>query len=178
MLKFIRLTPDSPEYDDVIGLYVSAFPDDERRPLDDFRTVLAENPFFVAQVVSDGGSFVGFITYWDFPSYRYVEHFAIASSLRGHGYGGDVIEWLKSTTPLPVVLEVEPPTTSQARRRIQFYERHGFVLSDYAYEQPPYCPGAGSLPMRLMVARGEVLGQFTAATLEPIYHFVYRVASK
>lgn len=45
MLKFIRLTPDSPEYDDVIGLYVSAFPDDERRPLDDFRTVLAENPF-------------------------------------------------------------------------------------------------------------------------------------
>ena len=178
MLKFIRLTPDSPEYDAVIGLYVSAFPDDERRPLDDFRTVLAESPYFVAQVVSDGDAFVGFITYWDFPSYRYVEHFAIAPGLRGHGYGGDVIERLKSTTPLPVVLEVEPPVTSQARRRILFYERHGFALSDYAYEQPPYRSGAARLPMRLMVTQGEALGPVTAATLEPIYHFVYRVASE
>ncbi len=38
----------------------------------------------------------------------------------------------------PMILEVEPPFTQEAQRRINFYERLGFHLNDFEYWQPPY----------------------------------------
>lgn len=36
-----------------------------------------------------------------------------------------------------VVLEVELPEDSLKKRRIGFYERHGFTFNEYPYIQPP-----------------------------------------
>lgn len=47
------------------------------------------------------------------------------------------------------MLEVEPPETDTARRRIGFYERSGFVLNGYDYTQPPL--GRSRSAVRLMV---------------------------
>ena len=49
-----------------------------------------------------------------------------------------------------VVLEVELPEDALTRRRIGFYERHGFVWNDYPYMQPPMRKGQEPLPLRLM----------------------------
>ena len=41
---------------------------------------------------SEGDMFVGFISYWEFGSYRYIEHFAVHQGLRGRGYGSEIFE--------------------------------------------------------------------------------------
>lgn len=100
---------------------------------------------------SDGcGRFCGFITWWDFGGFVYGEHFAMLPECRGVGIGGEVIDRFVAEAGKPVVLEVELPTNDMARRRIGFYERHGFVLCDAEYVQPPYDAGGGCVPMRLM----------------------------
>ena len=52
---------------------------------------------------------------------------------------------------LLIVLEVEMPVEEMAKRRINFYQRQGFVLWEKEYKQPPYKPGDDFLPMYLMV---------------------------
>lgn len=100
---------------------------------------------------SDGcGRFCGFITWWDFGGFVYGEHFAMLPECRGAGIGGEVIDRFVAEAGKPVVLEVELPTNDMARRRIGFYERHGFVLCDAEYVQPPYDAGGECVPMRLM----------------------------
>ncbi len=178
MLTFNRVCLGTPDCEQMTALYLSAFPEDERRPVDELHALLAGEPSFVAWAIKDAGEFVGFVTYWDFDACRYVEHFAISSSCRGHGYGGEVIEEVKRTTALPVILEVEPPSTEQARRRVAFYQRHGFALSDYPYAQPSYRSDGKTFPMRLMISEKRFLGCITAQWLQPIYHFVYRVTEE
>ncbi len=175
MLTFADLTVNVPDYIRVESLYLSAFPADERRDPTDFARLLRQESIFRGLIVRDASGFVGFITYWDFPAYRYVEHFAISSACRGRGYGGRVIEYLKQSTDLPLLLEVEPPTTEQAVRRIRFYASHGFSLYDFYYVQPSYHPGGQGPELRLMATRREQLGEMTAGRLEPLLRSVYGV---
>ena len=100
--------------------------------------------------VAGGGEFCGFITWWDFGGFVYGEHFAMLPECRGAGIGGEVIGRFVADAGKPVVLEVELPTNDMARRRIGFYERHGFAVCDADYAQPPYDAGGECVPMRLM----------------------------
>jgi GNAT superfamily N-acetyltransferase len=77
------------------------------------------------------------------------ERLAIKKELRGKGYGSKAIERLISKYP-KIVLEVEKPDTCNARRRISFYERLGFILNLYPYLQPPYNPRMHPVPLFLM----------------------------
>lgn len=97
-----------------------------------------------------GGEFCGFITWWDFGGFVYGEYFAMLPECRGAGIGGEVIDRFVADAGKPVVLEVELPTNDMARRRIGFYERHGFAVCDADYAQPPYDAGGECVPMRLM----------------------------
>ena len=100
----------------------------------------------------DDGTPIGLLTYWDFGDYCYVEHFATSQELRNKGYGKLSLECLHNTLRRPIVLEVECPTNELAQRRINFYQRQGFVLWDKEYFQPPYRNGEEKLPMLLMVS--------------------------
>ena len=126
--------------------------------------------------VAGGGEFCGFITWWDFGGFVYGEHFAMLPECRGAGIGGEVIDRFVADAGKPVVLEVELPTNDLARRRIGFYERHGFVLCDAEYVQPPYDAGGGCVPMRLM-SHGMSLDEETFERVRNIlYAEVYGVA--
>lgn len=172
MMHYSRLTTLSPDFDAVIKLYILSFPEEERRPVADFRDNVERGGAFSLLAAYDDRAFVGFVTYWDFPSYRYVEHFAITPDSRGRGYGGLIVEEIKRAG-LPVLLEVEPPVTEQARRRVRFYERHGFMLSDLPYAQPTYRPGGEEIPMCLMAANAESLWPLGSETLVFIRREVY-----
>jgi hypothetical protein len=50
----------------------------------------------------------------------------------------------------PVFLEVEPPSTEIARRRINFYERIGFHLNKFDYLQPALQGGQKPLLLKNM----------------------------
>lgn len=158
---------------DAQRLYLDAFPQNERRDIDAW-TALAEagGPFRIDEWQYQG-HFAGFLTYWSFPRFTYVEHFATASALRGKGMGGRWLDAFVAQTANPVVLEVEPGDTTMAQRRIAFYERHGFYLSEQSYVQPPYRKGDAPLPLRLMTTDSAFLAAHAAEVVRQIHHEVY-----
>ncbi|MDE6854772.1 MAG: GNAT family N-acetyltransferase [Muribaculaceae bacterium] len=135
-------------------LYLDVFPPEERRPWTDIAAPrLSDGPRLLFVASGAGvGDFAGFVTLWDFGTFVYIEHFAIESSLRGHGTGAQVLALLRDMLARPIVLEAEPVSDDNpmAARRIAFYCRNGFALLDHDYVQPPYQAGLPSVPLRLM----------------------------
>lgn len=152
-MELTIIKTDHPHYAFVENLYLSAFPENERRPVDAQRRNVDTNPLFRCYLLTgDGGRPIGFITLWCPDGFYYAEHFAIDPSLRNGGWGSRVVRQLLRELELPVVLEAEVPADDLSRRRIAFYERQGFRIWDKDYVQPPYRPGGESLPLYLMVA--------------------------
>ena len=144
-------TSDLQHYKFMEELLVDAFPPEEYRQLEELREYTDRTGNFHNNIIFDDDLPVGFITYWDFDRFYYVEHFATNPALRNGGYGKRTLEYLCNHLQLPIVLEVERPVEEMAKRRICFYERQGFTLWKNDYYQPPYKPGDDFLPMYLMV---------------------------
>ncbi len=152
MIELKRIsTADKAYYLFVEELYIAAFPQEERRDSQLQREHTDHNPIFYTNVILSDKKPVGFITYWDFDTYYYIEHFAIDPSQRNGGYGRKVLDHLKEQFERPVVLEVELPQDELSTRRIHFYQRLGYELWGNEYRQPPYRKGDDYLPMHLMV---------------------------
>lgn len=152
MIRFQPITTsDVNHYKFMEDLLVCSFPPEEYRKLEHLREYTDRTGNFHNNIIFDDETPVGFITYWDFDGFYYVEHFATNPALRNGGYGKRTLEYLREILKLPIVLEVERPVEEMAKRRINFYQRQGFVLWDKDYQQPPYKPGDDFLPMYLMV---------------------------
>ena len=138
-------------------IYTESFPPEERRPTDQFFR-LADTPgapFRILVICDDAGHYAGFISYWQFDTFAYIEHFAVNPAARGGGIGACALREFKAMSGLPVVLEVERPgSNDMADRRIAFYRRNGFhTIDSYDYIQPPYAPGLPEVPLLLMCDR-------------------------
>ncbi len=119
-------------------LYISAFPEEERRDLEyQLETINIEN-FQAEAVCDDQGSFVGIIFWWEFEQIRYIEHFATDPRVRGNGVGSKLLGQFCTESTKPIILEVEHPVEEIQHRRIGFYERLGFHLIDFDYSHPSY----------------------------------------
>lgn len=149
-LTFTPIHSNSPEYPFCERLYQTAFPSTERRNTALQRKVTDTTENFHFHALSVNGKTVGFLTFWEFPRFIYIEHFAIDATMRGQHIGQTVMEHFHKTTPKPIILEVERPDTDIARRRIGFYERCGYTLWRNDYLQPPYQEGQDFLPLYLM----------------------------
>ncbi len=134
-------------------LYLSSFPVEERREWESIAEILADasSPYRMTAILADG-EFGGFITSWNLDGIVYVEHFAVALSMRGGGIGGAAVREFVARSSFPVVLEVElPESGAMACRRIEFYRRNGFTAcAEYEYIQPPYSAGLPEVPLMLM----------------------------
>lgn len=177
MIRLQRIsTADKSLYQYMEQLITTAFPPEEHRPLEDLRVYTDTKPHFHNNIIFHHDTPVGFITYWDFDKYYYVEHFAIDPSQRNGGHGKNVLNQLCQLLQQPIVLEVETPEEEIAQRRINFYTRQGFVLWDKPYLQPPYRPEDDYLPMLLM-AHGDLTCDRDFETVKKdIYREVYNVA--
>lgn len=133
----------------------SSFPTEEYRPLAELRSQTDHTAIFHNNIIRENNLPVGILTYWEFPSFVFVEHLAICPNLHGNGYGSRALSCLCGEMNRPIVLEVERPDTPTARRRVDFYSRNGFVLWPNEYRQPPYRQGDDFIAMRLM-AWGEI----------------------
>ncbi|NIG53125.1 GNAT family N-acetyltransferase [Chitinophaga sp. Cy-1792] len=134
--------------DEIRNLYESAFPLEERRPWPDQLKLLAADKIRLLTLEKDG-KFAGFVFYWQLPAFAFIEYFAISPESRGGGAGTTVMTLLEKELK-SIVLEVEPPNTEQAIRRINFYERLHYKTFPEYYEQPPYYPGYPFLQLKLM----------------------------
>ena len=152
ILTYQLLQPGHKDFPQAETLYTEAFPSCERRDLSKWRMLAANAlaPFTVWGLYAEE-EFMGFITFWQFDGFLYVEHFAILPEKRNGKKGARALaQFVALQSPLPIVLEVEEPTEEMARRRIGFYERGGFSLLTPPYLQPPYRAGEAFLPLRLM----------------------------
>ena len=119
-------------------LYLEAFPANERFP---YAALLLASQLkgHALRAIYDGEDFVGLVYYCYDASYFYLLFFAIAPSAQSQGYGGRVMADLKGFAGqrtfvlMAEGLDETADNAHQRKRRIAFYDRHGFAVSDYDY---------------------------------------------
>lgn len=126
-----------PLYATFLQLYKASFPIFEQRTVTQQISAL-ENSAYRLTAFNDDGRFVGFVAWWEFDSYLYVEHFAVDESLRGKGYGNAVLRELIDKVNKTVVLEIDPVVDRVSEARLRFYTKCGFVSNPYPHTHPAY----------------------------------------
>ncbi len=145
-MKLVPITEE--RFDLVFSKMTAAFPLEERRDALDQKECL-NNEFFKFSEIFDKETVIGFIAIWDFPEFVFIEHIAVDEDKRAGGYGSKTIELVKDTYKKPIILEAEAPETEQQIKRIRFYDRLGFKINSYDYEQPSY-HGGESVPLKIL----------------------------
>lgn len=168
-MELIRV--EKSEFAEIYAAMVEAFPLAERRPRAAAEALFSEPCYTLFHTVEDGVR-VGFVSVWALDGTTFVEHFVTYPAYRGRGYGRLVLALLGEKYG-SLVLEVEPPDTEMAARRIAFYRRAGFVTNDYPYIQPSYHGAGGEVPLLLMSFPDALTAPAETARL--LYQEVYRV---
>ena len=171
MIRPLRET----EFDALYSLLEASFPPDEYRAREDQRRLL-DDPAYHPYVLADSHDAPrGLVTVWDFDSFAYIEHLAVAPELRCGGRGATLLQAAFDLHPKRFCLEVELPETELARRRIGFYERNGLYLNaEYAYMQPSLGAGRRSIPLLLMTSGGVASPETLDHIRDTLYARVYR----
>lgn len=159
-------------------LYLSAFPECERRDADIWAEYHKEKKDFCVYIIRRGEKFSGILTAWKLVHFIYIEHFAIQENERGSGTGSLALSQFIGQNSLPIVLEVELPLTAQAVRRIAFYERLGLSVCEKPYLQPPYRDGDDEFPLLLMSTDSLRLDTHFEEVKQAIYRNVYGMVHK
>lgn len=172
MIQLQKAPPSS--FDAIYSLLERSFPPDERRSYEGQKALLLEPNYAIYTTKTDGDDCEALLTVWQFPTFAYVEHFAVDPACRGQGLGSQMLNALKTMLPCPICLEVELPETDFARRRIGFYQRNGFFLNEYPYLQPAYGPGKAPVPLLLMTSGGPISPEQFDTMKTALYETVYR----
>ena len=155
-------------------IYETSFPEDERRNFDLLKALDEKSNLDFFVITDNQANAIGIISLWSFEEFIYIEHFAIQQNERGKGIGSSVLSSLANKYSKPVLLEVELPENDLAKRRIAFYQRHGFAIQPYDYTQPAYDKTKQSLPMIVMIkADFEITKRFFDSAIATIYKEVY-----
>ncbi|MFH1520634.1 MAG: GNAT family N-acetyltransferase [Candidatus Micrarchaeota archaeon] len=167
-MYFERITPDSFLFDAVKLIYETSFPSDEKRELD--LLLFDKKDYSLMAAVED--RVIGFISFWDFGTFIFIEHLAVEKELRNQGIGSKMLgEFMNKYQN--IILEVEKPQNEQQYLRIKFYEQFGFKLNHYPYVQPSYGKGKSPVPLYLLTyPRPLNLDQFTNIK-KKLYEIVY-----
>ncbi len=136
-------------FDEIFPLLESAFPENELREKERQKAML-QKACYRLYGVRKNGKFAAVFAAWEIEDFLYIEHFAVKEEYRNGGYGGKLLDAFLAEKGKPTVLEVEEPEDELTRRRIGFYERHGFMFNGYPYLQPPMRQGQDVLPLKLM----------------------------
>lgn len=141
------------EFDEIYEIMEESFPTIELRLKEVQKSLLDLEIYSIYGIKNEINSdkkYKGFIAIWEIDKFMYIDHFAISKNFRGDGIGGKVLDDLIEWKNKAVVLEVELPDGEVEKKRIQFYEKHGFYFNDYEYMQPPMRPNQELYPLRLM----------------------------
>lgn len=136
-------------FERIFKLLCECFPEDEYRPKSGQKALFNKKEYAVYLGFADG-CFAGFLAVWTFDRFSFIEHFAVAENLRGKGIGAKMLAALFEIIDGQIYLEVEPPEDETKRRRIAFYERNGFRLTPYSYNQPPFSLDRAEVPLLVM----------------------------
>lgn len=176
-INYIEKTPKKDLIESVRCLYEYSFPPEERRDFGLLLDIFKHKEVFKILVAhTDSDEFAGFLSFWDFGGFVYVEHFAVCPDLRGNGIGEHILRYFVKSVSKPVVLEVEPPIKGDmTERRVAFYIRNGALLHDgIQYTQPAYSPELSPVELKLM-SFGEIDESQFPEIIRTIHKEVYGV---
>lgn len=145
------LSEHDPDFDFLYDVYQQAFPPEERRNREQLIEEMGQ-PEVCVGLITYQGERAGFFIYWELEDFIYGGHFAIHEALRGKGIGALFLSQFLRWAAKPVIIEVEPPESKIAKRRIAFYEQLGLKLFPCDYRQPAYDAEKEPVPLYLMEA--------------------------
>ena len=152
---------DRSDFEEVYRIMEQSFPADERRKKEGQQKLLDEEKYELLGVRNEGG-LLAFLAVWEFAEFVFIEHFAVSEKARNSGIGGKMLE--------------ELPEDSLKKRRIGFYERHGFTFNEYPYIQPPMGEDRHEIPLRIMSApeplSEDEFQSVRTELYESVYHYV------
>lgn len=137
------------QFDDFYQLMKDSFPIDEYRPCQKQRTLLS-HPFYQIYVYEKDQELAAFFAAWEGLHFIFLEHFAVKASFRNGGLGSKLLQTFLKQQAKPVVIEIEPPEGEIEKRRARFYERNGFILSQWGYVQPALAKEQSPVSLVLM----------------------------
>ena len=149
MEKLVLEKIDKKDFEYFYEIMEEAFPEDEHRNKDEQRKLFKEELYNVSGYKKNN-EVIGFIAYWDFDGFDYIEHFAVKRSYRNKSIGSTLLKKFLDRRKKKVILEVEYPEDKITVSRINFYKRIGFYLNDYEYIQPSYEIGRNEIPLKIM----------------------------
>ncbi len=124
--------------DQLFHLYVEAFPQEERRDIDQLKYLIENQTKMHFNAIEYAGELCGLFIYWDFGSFFYLEHFAVLPEKRNKKIGEQVLDYAAQQMKAPRILEVEPASNEITARRINYYRRNGYEILEKNYIQPSY----------------------------------------
>lgn len=164
------------QFDAIYRVMEESFPLDEFRPYHEQKALFDDERYSAYGLVTEAGELQGFLTLWQFETFAYVEHFAVAPGFRNGGLGAAILREVTERMSKPICLEVEPPEGELSIRRIGFYRRNGFYLNDYPYIQPPISHGRKAIPLRIMTYAAAVAPETYRNIRDTLYCEVYHCA--
>lgn len=162
------------EFEQVFSIMEQSFPKEEIRIYERQKKLL-ELPFYhIETVKNEAKEIVAFLAYWKMETFYFIEHVAVNESERGKKIGERLLKEALQKWDSFVVLEVEPPETEIAKRRIDFYERIGFVLNDFEYFQLPLRESCEKIPLKIMSWSCGISKQQFEQYKQTLYQTVYK----
>ena len=161
---------DSVWFDKMWEVYSYSFPEHEKRKLENQLEALKNNKCRIDAYTEDD-IFIGFVIYWIYPTYIYIEHFALSEQVRQGGKGTAIItELIERYKELPIILDIDPVVDSISERRRNFYFRLGFLQSAHQHLCPPYKEGELPFELLLLTTKQELTESEYKGIKESLYN--------
>jgi len=158
--------------EEVYQLMEQSFDPCEFRTYQKAKELLKDSRYQV-YVMKEKETLQAFLAEWKFDEINFVEHLAVNPSIRGKGLGSKVMKNYLEEMDQPVILEVEDKQSLLAKKRIEFYKKLGFGLSDITYVQPSLQEVKDEVELRLMhypsdISKRELI-EFKQELFEKVY---------
>lgn len=161
------------DFDIIYDLMEISFPNNEYRTYDEQKELLNNLEYSIYVLRNEPKVIKAFISVWKFNEFSFIEHFAVNPEYRNAGIGAYVLNKTAELLDGIVCLEVEPPETKIATRRIEFYKRNNFFINEYPYMQPPISKGKNAIPLFIMTSGSKVNEYVFQKIKATLYHKVY-----
>ncbi len=137
-------------FEEIWQIYQASFPPFEQRTLKHQQTAFSSQNYFL-DAFTENNQLIGFIAYWTFETYCYIEHFAVHQKFREKGYGKAILQNLQEiSSGKLIILEIDPLDDEQSRKRWKFYQNMGFMMNEIDHFLPEYQPGYGNIQLHLL----------------------------
>ena len=137
------------DFDIFYKLLAESFPPSEIRSYEGQKNLLELDEYEI-YVLKKDDELLAFFAEWANEDFRFVEHLAVNPSYRSQGLGSKTLKAYHEQDDRPVILEVETPKDEVSKKRIKFYEKNGYYLSNFQYMQPIINKGYDTVELVLM----------------------------